>query len=117
MSKAFTDAEVLVAEVLSFLAGDVERLIQFFEATGLSASLIRQAATDPGFNQAILEYAASDELRLLELARHAGRDPAHFASAATAIDTSPESQTTSPRAALNRPTNLARRYEATSPCE
>jgi hypothetical protein len=54
-------ADNIALKGLNFLVSDEERIELFLSSTGLSASDLRQIATNPGFLSAILDFICSDE--------------------------------------------------------
>ncbi len=68
MSPSAKDSEEVVASVLTFLAGEPERLARFFILTGLRADTIRAASRTPGFAASVLDYVFADEKLLLAFA-------------------------------------------------
>jgi hypothetical protein len=78
-------AEALAIQVLSFIAGEPERLARFFAATGIAVAEIRTASSEPGFLAGVLEYLAGDERLLTEFAADAAADPADIGRALAAL--------------------------------
>ncbi len=76
MANARAQAEALAVQILSFLAGDMERLGPFLSLTGLEPGNLRAAAADPGFLAGVIEYLANNENLLIQFADEAGVDPA-----------------------------------------
>ena len=74
-STAVEDGQDLAVEALMFLAGDPSRLDRFLAATGLGPHNLRQAATDPGFSLAVLDYLAADERLVVAFAAETDRAP------------------------------------------
>lgn len=68
-------AEALAIDVLSFIAGDSDRLGAFLAQTGLDPAQLRQAAASPGFLAGVLDFLAGEEKLLLEFAAHAEVPP------------------------------------------
>ncbi|GLS18979.1 hypothetical protein GCM10007874_19960 [Labrys miyagiensis] len=54
-------AEQIAAQALGFIAGDPDRLANFFALTGLAPDEIRSAVTQPGFLASVLQHVLSDE--------------------------------------------------------
>ncbi|HEY8381701.1 MAG TPA: DUF3572 domain-containing protein [Microvirga sp.] len=69
------EAETTALNAFSFLAQDDERLTRFLETTGLRPETIRQAVETPGFFAAVLDYVASDEPLLIDLAKALATKP------------------------------------------
>jgi len=69
-------AEALAIQVLSFIAGDAERLGQFLATTGIGPAEIRAASAQPEFLSGVLEYLASDDRLLTAFAAESDLDPA-----------------------------------------
>jgi len=74
-------AEGLAIEALGFLAGDPERLSRFLDVSGLTPQTLREAATQPSFLGAVLDYLAADESLLVTFAANGGHDPADIMQA------------------------------------
>ena len=68
-------------EALGWLANDDERLERFLAVSGLGPQNLRQAAAEPGFLAAVLDYLASHEALLVDFARESGRRPEEVAKA------------------------------------
>ena len=66
---------------LGFLAAEESRLERFLALSGLGPHNLRQAAADPGFLAAVLDYVAGDEALLVAFAAQEGMNPADFARA------------------------------------
>ena len=79
------DAERLAIAALGFMAEDTERLDRFMALSGLTPDSLRQAAIEPGFLGAVLEYMCSDEPLLLDFAAHQRCDPMAVAQARQAL--------------------------------
>lgn len=75
-------AEALAIKALMHLVGDPDALGQFLAETGLSPETIREAASDPAFLLAVLDFMLADESRLMAFAGHEALDPATIAKAA-----------------------------------
>lgn len=86
-----SSADTMAIEVLSFLAGNPERIERFLALSGLSPSQLRTAAAEPGFLAAVLDYLASDEKLLLAFAAEAGHHPEDIAKAREIL--SPQGET------------------------
>ncbi|MBF9234079.1 DUF3572 domain-containing protein [Microvirga alba] len=69
------EAESVAVAAFTYLTADEERLSRFLALSGLSADSIRSAASAPGFFAAILDYVASDEPLLLDLAKELNTKP------------------------------------------
>lgn len=80
-ANAAIPAEDIAIQGLAFLAGDPERLARFLALTGLGPQNLRQAANEPGFLAAVLDYLASDESLLQVFAAHANLAPEIVAQA------------------------------------
>ncbi|HEX3709983.1 MAG TPA: DUF3572 domain-containing protein [Pseudolabrys sp.] len=78
-------AEGLAIQVLTFIAGDGERLGRFLSMTGIGPAEIRQAAREPGFLAGVLDHIASDERLLTAFATETGADPSDIARARAAL--------------------------------
>ena len=84
-----TGAESFAADAaiagLGFLADDPERLERFLALSGLGPHNLRQAAADPSFLGAVLDYLAGDEPLLIAFASHRGWRPADVVRARDAL--------------------------------
>jgi hypothetical protein len=69
------EAEVIALKALGFLASDQERLERFMSLSGLTLSVIRQTASDPGFLAGVLDHLLADQTLLLAFAENAGLTP------------------------------------------
>jgi Protein of unknown function (DUF3572) len=74
-------AEAIAAQALGFIAGDSARLGRFLAESGLGPDNIRQAATDPAFLPAVLDFILAHEADLLDFAAQLGIDPKHIGAA------------------------------------
>ncbi|WP_274628921.1 DUF3572 domain-containing protein [Arvimicrobium flavum] len=83
-------AENLAISALVFIAEDPELLPRFLAITGISASMIRTAASEPGFLAGILGFILAHEPTLLRFAEHAGVDPGLVGQALRALPTGDE---------------------------
>jgi hypothetical protein len=68
-------------EALGWLAADDDRLERFLAVSGLGPENLRQAAAEPRFLAAILDYLASNEALLVDFARDSARTPEDVAHA------------------------------------
>lgn len=80
-SKSVLPAEAIAAEVLGWLANDPEMLGRFFALTGVDASEIRRAATDPGFLNGVLDFVMAHEPTLMAFSEASGMKPESIAAA------------------------------------
>jgi hypothetical protein len=80
-STGFEAATQAAIEALGWLANDEERLERFLAVSGLGPQNLRQAAAEPGFLAAVLDYLASHEALLVDFARDTGRRPEEVAKA------------------------------------
>ena len=80
-STARDAAEALAIQVLSFIAGDTERLGRFLAVTGIGPAEIRAAAREPRFLAGVLEYLVSDHRLAAEFGAEAGYEPDDLAKA------------------------------------
>ncbi len=74
-------AEQVAVAGLNFLASDMEHLGGFLAATGLGPQNLREAAREPEFLAAVLQYLMQDESLLLAFAANAVVDPQTVAAA------------------------------------
>jgi hypothetical protein len=78
-------AEELAIQVLTFIAGDSERLGRFLAITGIGPAQIRAAAQERGFLIGVLDHLAGDERLLSAFAAETGVDPAQIGKALAAL--------------------------------
>ena len=71
----------IAISALNFLASDVERLDRFLSISGLGPHNLREAAAEPTFFGAVVDYVSGDEALLIDFAQAAGLSPARVASA------------------------------------
>ena len=71
----------LAVSVLQWLTKDEDRLDAFLQSSGLSPSSLREAARDPGFLTAVLDYVVQDENGLIACAKALGIRPEAIAAA------------------------------------
>lgn len=74
-------AAQMAIEALGWLAADEERLERFLALSGLGPQNLRQAAAEPRFLTAILDYLASNEALLVDFARENAHSPEEVARA------------------------------------
>ena len=84
--------EVAIA-ALGFLADDPERLERFLALSGLGPHNLRQAAAEPAFLSAVLDYIASDEDLLIAFARRQGWPPTDISRARETLAGPPPAET------------------------
>jgi hypothetical protein len=80
-SPGFPDGAQTAIEALAWLAAEPTRLEGFIAASGLGPQNLRQAAAEPRFLAAVLDYLASDEALLIAFARDSARRPEDVARA------------------------------------
>ena len=78
-------AEAVAVQALGFLAEDGSRLERFLALSGLNASEIRAAATEPGFLTGVLDHVVSDDRVLMAFAEDSGLTPADIEKAHAAL--------------------------------
>jgi len=71
-------ARTLAFDALLYLANDLEQLGRFLTETGLDPARLRQAAKEPSFAGAMLDYLCANESLLVAFAAEQGRDPARI---------------------------------------
>lgn len=69
------DAAALALQGLAFLAGDSARFSRFQNLTGWQDGSIQEAAVQPAFQAAVLDYLMADESLLLVFCSEAGIAP------------------------------------------
>jgi len=60
------EAEIIALQALAWLAGNDELCPTFLGATGGSADEMRNRATDPAFQSAVLEFITMDDAWVME---------------------------------------------------
>ena len=68
-------ASELAAQVLIFIAQDLDRTGRFLALSGIGPSDIRDRSQDPAFQAGILDYLLTDEALLVEFAQWADVEP------------------------------------------
>jgi hypothetical protein len=68
-------AEAIATQALAYIAGDATRLGRFLAESGLGPESLRQAARDPSFLPAVLDFILSHEHDLIDFAAIAAIDP------------------------------------------
>ncbi len=68
-------AETLAIEALGTLAQDAEKLSDFLTLAGIEPSHLREAASAPGFLQAVLDFICQDPDLLAEVGHCVNRSP------------------------------------------
>jgi hypothetical protein len=79
MAQNMTDHEIIPIRILSFLAEDHDRLGRFLAITGLEGQDIRNAAAQPGFFLAVVDYVMQDEAALQVFCANEGLNPSLIA--------------------------------------
>lgn len=74
-------SEEVAIDVLGWLASDPELFNRFVGLSGLEASQIRQAATQPGFLAGVLEFLINHEPTLLRYCEASNERPENVAMA------------------------------------
>ncbi len=74
-------AEQIAVSALGFLSADDERLRRFLDVTGLRPDRMRDAAAEPGFLAAVLDYLVGDDELIVGLARELEVKPEEVALA------------------------------------
>jgi hypothetical protein len=75
------EAEAVAISALGFIASDPELLPRFLAITGIEASSIRRAASEPGFLAGVLQFILAHEPTLLRFAEETGVPPASVGEA------------------------------------
>lgn len=79
------DAEALAIKALGFVAADETLLPRFLQLTGIEASAIRQAATEPGFLAGVLQFIADHEPTLMQFSEQTSTEPELVGAALRAL--------------------------------
>lgn len=82
-------AEAVAVQALGFLAAEPDRLERFLALAGIDAGAIRDAAGQPGFLAAVMDYLMSDEPLLLAFAANENLKPEAVVRAAHALGAVP----------------------------
>ena len=69
------EAQDVAIEALTWLSQDSARLERFLAISGLGPDNFRQAAAEPSFLVAVLDYLAADEFLVVAFSEAAGRPP------------------------------------------
>ena len=69
------EAAGIATQALAYIAGDGARLGRFLAESGLGPENLRQAARDPSFLPAVLDFILSHEHDLVDFAATAGIEP------------------------------------------
>lgn len=78
-------AQALAIKALGFIASDPTLLPRFLAITGIDASQIRAAASQPGFLAGVLQFILAHEPTLLQFAAQAEIDPSDIGRACNAL--------------------------------
>ncbi len=78
-------AEALAIQALGFIAAEPDRLGRFLALSGIGPDAIRQAAREPGFLAALLDYVTGDQRLLAAFADAAGITPKDVSDAREAL--------------------------------
>jgi Protein of unknown function (DUF3572) len=79
----------IATQALAYIAGDGARLGRFLAESGLGPENLRQAARDPSFLPAVLDFILSHEHDLIDFATIAGIDPKLVSRARDALAGTP----------------------------
>jgi hypothetical protein len=82
-------AEESAVAALGFLADDPERLERFLALSGLGPHNLREAAAEPKFLGAVLDYITGDEKLLIAFATRQGQRPEAIVRARVALAGAP----------------------------
>jgi len=69
------DAEATAIAAFGFVASDPQLMGRFLAITGIDASRIRKAASEPGFLAGVLDFILAHEPTLMRFVEEDGRDP------------------------------------------
>ena len=79
------DPETVAIEALAHVAADEALMTRFLTLTGIDLGDLRQAAGEPGFLVAVLDFLAGHEPDLVAFAQVSERDPEAVVSARHAL--------------------------------
>jgi hypothetical protein len=79
------DAEAIAISALGFIASEPELLSRFLAITGIEASAIRRAASEPGFLAGVMQFIVAHEPTLLRFAEASGTPPGAVLAAQRAL--------------------------------
>jgi hypothetical protein len=74
-------AEFIAATALGVIAGEPERLGLFLALSGIGPDTLRDAAAQPGFLMAVLDFVVGDDALVRAVAEAAAVDPVTVVSA------------------------------------
>jgi hypothetical protein len=103
------DAESVAIQVLNFIVGDVDRIIQFLNVTGLQPETIRVSATSSHFLLGVLEYVAKDDELLKAIDEELKIRPAAILAAMVHLSPEPEMKPFDKGKKIDTPPQLPRR--------
>jgi len=78
-------AETIAAQALGFIASDPARLGRFLAESGLGPANVREAARDPAFLPAVLDFILAHEAELLDFATQLNIDAKYVGIARRAL--------------------------------
>ncbi len=81
-------AEDIAIQAIQFLSADTDRLISFFNTTGLSIEQLRDNINSHSFLSGILEYLLTDESLLLAFCANNNLNPAIIAPTKSCLEMS-----------------------------
>ena len=79
------EAAAIATQALAYIASDATRLGRFLAESGLGPESLREAARDPSFLPAVLDFILSHEHDLVDFAAIAGIDPKRIGRAREAL--------------------------------
>ena len=79
-------AEIVAIQVLSFIAGEPERLGLFLAESGIGPETLRHAAADPRFLASVLDFVMRDDATVKAFANVSQLHPTNIAAAHQALN-------------------------------
>ncbi len=89
-------AQAIAISALSFIASDEKLLPRFLSLSGIDASQVRSAASEPGFLAGVLQFVAAHEPTLMAFSAETQIAPAAVMAAIRALPGGDDGYTQSP---------------------
>lgn len=80
------DADQVAIDALGYIASEPDLMKRFLDLTGIEASGIREAASQPGFFVGVLDFMLANERDLEEYAYRTGANPETLSIAREKLD-------------------------------
>lgn len=85
MTPGRSEAEELAVQMLVWIAGQEEMMGRFLAMSGLTATGLRAASTDPGFLSGLMDFIMAHEPTLMAFATESGHAPEYLAACHQAL--------------------------------